>query len=199
LELARDILEHLETFLHVKTDGSWPHDFGSYLAALPDQDETHPPTSTDEPDTVALGVTLIALSNMVRRRASQALRNSPFTTIMDYQFLFVLRSHGPMSKGVLIEANGMESSSGTEVIKRILREGWIAEEPNPEDRRSVLVHLTRKGEAIETENREYVSGLYSSLSEPLDARHQSILLQLVHAIAAADSMNRPGFHGHLNV
>jgi DNA-binding MarR family transcriptional regulator len=186
LELARDILEHLENFLHVKTEGSWPHDFGSYLAALPDQDETHPPTGTEVPDTVALGVSLIALSNVVRRRASQALRNGPFTTIMDYQFLFVLRSHGPMSKGVLIEANGMESSSGTEVIKRILREGWIAEKPNPEDGRSILVHITEKGEAIESENREHVSGFYSSLSEPLDARHQHILLQLVHAIATVD-------------
>jgi len=186
LELARDILGHLETFLHVGTDGSWPQDFGGYLTALGDQDENHPPTSKEEPDTVALGVTLVALSNVVRRRASQALRNSPFTTIMDYQFLFVLRSHGPMSKSVLIEANGMESSSGTEVIKRILREGWIAEKPNPEDGRSILVHLTEKGEAIESENREHVSGFYSSLSEPLDAQHQNTLLQLVHAIAAAD-------------
>lgn len=184
LELARDLLGHLETFLHGGTAESWPRDFGTYLAALPGQDQNHSAPNEEEPDTVALGATLIALSNIVRRRASHALRDSPFTTIMDYQFLFVLRSHGPMSKGALIDANGMEPSSGTEVIKRILREGWIAEEPNPDDGRSVLVHLTEHGEAIESENRDEVAGFYSSLAEPLDSYHQAILLRLLHAVAA---------------
>jgi DNA-binding MarR family transcriptional regulator len=183
LGLARDLLVHLETYLHGGTDHSWPHDFGTYLASLPGQTEGHPPIDEAEgSDAVALGATLVAFGNVVRRRASRALRESPFATIMDYQFLFVLQSHGAMSKSALIEANGMETSSGTEVIKRLLREGWITEEPNPDDGRSVLVHLTERGKAVEADNREHVSELYTSLSEPLDRQHRAYLLQLVHTI-----------------
>jgi len=184
LGLARDLLVHLETYLHTGGGGSWPRDFGNYLASLPDQTEQHPQIDEEEgSDAVALGATLVAFANMVRRRASRALRESPFATIMDYQFLFVLQSHGTMSKSALIEANGMETSSGTEVIKRILREEWITEEPNPDDGRSVLVHLTDRGKAVEADDREHVSELYASLSEPLDRQHQAYLLQLVHMIA----------------
>lgn len=177
LELAQDLLGHLETFLKNGASGSWPHDFGTYLAALPEL------TAPDDSDPVSLGASLVALANLVRRRASRALRDSPFTTIMDYQFLYVLRSHGPMSKGALIDANGMETSSGTEVIKRILREGWIREEPNPRDGRSILVHVTERGERVESENRTHVSDFYASLTGPLRGEQKVRLFELLHALA----------------
>ncbi len=175
LELAQDLLGHLNTFLKNESSGSWPHDFGNYLATL-----SEPP---DDSDPVSLGASLVALANLVRRQASRALRDSPFTTIMDYQFLYVLRSHGPMSKSALIGANGMETSSGTEVIKRILLEGWIREEPNPVDGRSILVHITERGERVESENRAHVSEFYASLSKPLRVEQKARLFQLLHALA----------------
>ena len=184
LDLAQAVLAHLGRYLERGDRGAWPGDFGRYLESLQDEGGELR-NGESESDPIGLGVTLVSLSNLVRRRAARALRESPFATIMDYQFLFVLASHGPMSKGSLIDANGMETSSGTEVIKRLYREGWIAEEPHPTDGRSIVVRLTEEGEKTEAANRPAVAEYYISLSEPLEGRERAQLLELAHSLATA--------------
>jgi MarR family transcriptional regulator, lower aerobic nicotinate degradation pathway regulator len=58
--------------------------------------------------------------------------------------LFPMQQHAKMD---LIERNIHEKSTGMEVLKRLIRNGMLAEFPNQEDKRSKLVALTEQGRA----------------------------------------------------
>jgi DNA-binding MarR family transcriptional regulator len=53
-----------------------------------------------------------------------------------------------MNKTSLIDKNIQEKPTGTEVIKRLLKNEWIAEKNNENDKRSKLIFLTEKGKGI---------------------------------------------------
>lgn len=68
----------------------------------------------------------------------------------DVRFVFFLSAAG--GAGVTPKQGGeyLELSTGamTSLVDRLERQGHIERRPNPEDRRSVLVHLTPSGEAV---------------------------------------------------
>jgi DNA-binding MarR family transcriptional regulator len=155
---------------------SWIAGFAEYLV--------HEVASTPTPvDAVGLGVAMVACGNRVRRQASRVLRESPFASLMDVQFLFALEAHGTMTKSTLIDANGMEPTSGTEVLRRLVAHGWIDEEPNPEDGRSKIVSLSHAGRAVLDAERERFSHLYASLTDRLSEGQRRALLEILHTLA----------------
>lgn len=50
-----------------------------------------------------------------------------------------------LTKTELIEKNAHEKQTGSEIIKRLVKNGLISENPDPEDKRSVRVSVTEKG------------------------------------------------------
>ena len=72
-------------------------------------------------------------------------KNSEIYSIIDHSFLMGLMPDQKKTKSQLIQETIMEKSSGTEVIKRLLKQGMIEELDNPADRRTKLVRLTEKG------------------------------------------------------
>jgi DNA-binding MarR family transcriptional regulator len=68
----------------------------------------------------------------------------------DVRFVFFLSAAG--GAGVTPKQGGeyLELSTGamTSLVDRLERQGYLERRPNPEDRRSVLVHLTESGESV---------------------------------------------------
>lgn len=77
--------------------------------------------------------------------ARRLFRNSAIYSMDDYAFLVSLYPHNELKKTDLIQANAMEKSSGTEIIKRMLKRGQLEEYPHPEDGRARMVALTDQG------------------------------------------------------
>ncbi|MBQ0733979.1 MarR family winged helix-turn-helix transcriptional regulator [Aquimarina celericrescens] len=75
-----------------------------------------------------------------------ALVDLPFATDMDFAFTAILHRAGPIGKTDLIRKMAYDKSSGMEVIKRLLKNGIIEQFPNPNDKRSKLLRLTKSGE-----------------------------------------------------
>lgn len=75
----------------------------------------------------------------------KALRGSEINTLDEFSFLIVLMTYVSLSKTELINKLIIEKTSGIEVIKRLLKQGMIAEKNNPHDKRSVLVAISEKG------------------------------------------------------
>ncbi|MFD2563348.1 MarR family winged helix-turn-helix transcriptional regulator [Aquimarina rubra] len=75
-----------------------------------------------------------------------ALVDLPFTTDMDFAFTAILHRSGQIGKTDLIRKMVYDKSSGMEVIKRLLKNEIIEQFPNPDDKRSKLLRLTKKGE-----------------------------------------------------
>lgn len=57
-----------------------------------------------------------------------------------------LYSYGPTSAAALAEATAMDRSSVSRLIKHLEKSGYVSKEPDPEDRRGVLLSLTELGQ-----------------------------------------------------
>jgi MarR family transcriptional regulator, organic hydroperoxide resistance regulator len=79
----------------------------------------------------------IASASFRSQRAADALGLHP----TDMQFVNLLDLLGPMTPGALAQWSGLSSGGVTVVLDRLESGGYVRREPNPDDRRSVLVRL----------------------------------------------------------
>ena len=63
----------------------------------------------------------------------------------EINLLMEVQKHQQLTKSDLIEKCLLESTTGTEMIKRLIKNGYLSESVNKEDRRSRIVKLTTKG------------------------------------------------------
>jgi Transcriptional regulators len=75
----------------------------------------------------------------------KALKGSIIQTADEFTFMIILLTHKSLSKTELINKNIMEKTSGTEVIKRLIKKGLITQFDYENDRRAQHVAVTDKG------------------------------------------------------
>ncbi|MEK3704100.1 MarR family transcriptional regulator [Paenibacillus sp. FSL R7-0198] len=63
-----------------------------------------------------------------------------------FQLVRWLYSYGPTSAAALAEANAMDRSSVSRLIKQLEKLGYVSKEQDPKDRRGVLLSLTELGQ-----------------------------------------------------
>lgn len=105
------------------------------------------------------------LYNALKFYSKKAMRDSELATLTDADFLGGVHYFGDVRKSELINLSLVEFSSGIEVIKRLLKKGFIEEFPDPNDKRSKRVRPTQKGiEEIERVMKEFdkVTALFST-------------------------------------
>jgi DNA-binding MarR family transcriptional regulator len=89
---------------------------------------------------------LVALMyRYARHYVKKAMKGSVLQTMEEFGFLMALVTRDSMTKTELIQTAVMEKTSGTEVIRRLLRLGLVREFPDPDDKRSVRVAITDEG------------------------------------------------------
>lgn len=78
----------------------------------------------------------------------KAIKDTPLQTIDEYSYLITLMAKGEMTKTELNNYNVVEKTSGSEIIRRLLKEGLISQTRNLQDRRSLLLSITPKGREV---------------------------------------------------
>jgi DNA-binding MarR family transcriptional regulator len=73
----------------------------------------------------------------------------------------------------------MEKSSGNEVLKRLLRDGYLREHPHPDDGRSKLVELTDRGRAAFESLQHGITRLADTVVADLNEEEKNTLLHLL--------------------
>jgi len=66
----------------------------------------------------------------------------------EFTYLYRLKDEPFLTKIQLIEKNGHEKQTGTQIIKRLLEAGFLEEKNDEEDKRSKRLNLTTKGDEI---------------------------------------------------
>jgi DNA-binding MarR family transcriptional regulator len=61
--------------------------------------------------------------------------------LTDLQLLHLLQLHGPLTPGQLAAGSGLSSGGVTVALDRLAAAGYVRREPNPADRRSLLVTI----------------------------------------------------------
>lgn len=84
--------------------------------------------------------------------------------------LSYLRSYGPCSVGALLRVFGHKPSTATSMLERLARRGLVTRDVSPEDRRVVVVGVTRKGAALADRLRRSLRELEAAIRARVDGR-----------------------------
>ena len=187
LEYARQLLLYLEKYLKQRPDTKDIEEnlflnFSQWL--IDSNDEKHEigeHSGTDMTD-ILIGMHMTNLANLMKKEQNRFVSETPFSSFMDFQFLFVLHEHGDMTKSQLISVNNMEMSSGIEVINRLKKFCWIEEKENLEDRRSKLIYVSNEGKIILHEYKTKGLNIYKSCSLKLDENEKSTVCRALELL-----------------
>jgi MarR family transcriptional regulator, organic hydroperoxide resistance regulator len=83
---------------------------------------------------------MVANSVLFNLRMAETLEVNP----TDLQFINFLELYGPLTPGKLAEFSRLTTGGVTVVLNRLEKAGVITRQPNPDDRRSSLVHVAPK-------------------------------------------------------
>jgi DNA-binding MarR family transcriptional regulator len=99
--------------------------------------------------------------------------------------LMLLQRHGERTMSELAELLGTPLSTASGIGERLARRGLVHRRRRPEDRRVVVVRLTKKGETAAGKFREQIDGLMRRVAGALTEEEQAQLLALVAKVWAA--------------
>ena len=88
---------------------------------------------------------LTGLFRFAKHYIKKAFHQTSLKTLDEFGFLATLLREKSLLKNELINLHRLEISSGSEIIKRLIRNGLVKEYPDQNDKRAKRVSLTEKG------------------------------------------------------
>ena len=98
---------------------------------------------------------------------------------VEWNVLNILWFNGPTPQADIITKIKREKTFVTRLVKKMSEKGWLYTEPDPEDRRSMIVYLTKEGSAMK---KELVDLFFESRKENLRGisdKDQKALIKLL--------------------
>jgi len=92
-----------------------------------------------------ISILIVLMNHYAKWYIKKVLRESHLQTPEEFSFLITLMTYDSLSKSELITKQVMEKTSGSEVIRRLIKRGLMAESPDENDKRSVRVSITKSG------------------------------------------------------
>ncbi|PXY26949.1 MarR family winged helix-turn-helix transcriptional regulator [Prauserella muralis] len=105
---------------------------------------------SDDVDTITDAV-LTASRLLVAVSARSIAEVDDAITIPQFRLLVVLESRGPSKLATLAENLGVNPSTATRMVDRLVAAGMISREANPASRRELVVTLTEAGQSVVSE------------------------------------------------
>lgn len=122
----------------------------------------------------------IAGASFLSQRTADALGLHP----TDMQFVNLLDLLGPMTPGALAQWSGLSSGGVTVVLDRLESAGYVRREPNPEDRRSVLIHLQPAQQKQVDAHYKSVQAQFAAVTEGFSEAELEVILRFFTASGA---------------
>lgn len=94
---------------------------------------------------VEFSTLLTGLYRFAKHYTKKAFSNTSIKTIDEFGFLATLLKDESLLKNELINKHLLEISSGSEILKRLIKKGLVSEFPDEVDRRAKRVSLTEQG------------------------------------------------------
>lgn len=124
------------------------------------------------------------LRHTVTRLYLTLRRNAPVSELSAAQAsaLAVLIDHGPMRMGELAERESVRMPTATALVDGLMREGLVTREPDPADRRAVVVATTDKAATIIRSIRTSRDDTVIRTLETLSDEHRAALAAALPAL-----------------
>ncbi len=92
-----------------------------------------------------ISILIVLMYRYAKGYIKKALLESYLQTPDEFSFLITLMTYDSLRKSELITKQVMEKTSGTEVIRRLIKNGMIVETADQNDKRSIRVSITKSG------------------------------------------------------
>jgi DNA-binding MarR family transcriptional regulator len=92
-----------------------------------------------------ISILIVLMNRYAKWYIKKVLRESHLQTPDEFSFLITLMTYDSLSKSELITKQVMEKTSGSEVIRRLIKRGLIVESADENDKRSIRVSITQSG------------------------------------------------------
>jgi DNA-binding MarR family transcriptional regulator len=92
-----------------------------------------------------ISILIVLMSHYAKWYIKKVIRESNLQTPDEFSFLITLMTYENLKKSELITKQVMEKTSGTEVIRRLIKRGLIVESADENDKRSIRVSITKSG------------------------------------------------------
>src|SRR5258708_26641493 len=116
-------------------------------------------------------------------------------TPRQFGVLMALYQQGPLTPSVLAERISTDRNTLSEMLKRMAARKLISKKDNAEDRRSIQVRITAKGEAALLKVIPAAARLQDLMLAPLSKEDRAHFLKCMLAIAKASSPDTPSASG----
>lgn len=158
-EILISVIEHLSAFesANLNTENLSLSDFVGYLnsqVGLPELQHRRDSgemeawlVESGEETESTIGRLLVLMNRYAKGYLKKALEGSLIQTGEEFSYLIVLLTFESLTKTELNNKNIMEKTSGTEVIKRLIKLGFISEFDDPDDKRSKRISITESGKS----------------------------------------------------
>lgn len=137
---------------------------------------THYEGTEKEKKTLNAFIKLMRASDSINNRLSRHLSDASLT-LSQFGVLEALLHLGPLNQKALGEKLLKSGGNITLVIDNLEKNGWVERQRNPEDRRSMLIHLTPEG-------KEFISSYFpkhlSHIMKEFKVLSEGELEQLAH-------------------
>jgi len=154
-DLLRQIIDNLEIFEEKYPSGG-QEEFGIWLFEHSKNIKINPKKEIDDFSKkqnfsreqnieVELSTLITTLFRFAKHYIKKALDNTALKTLDEFGFMASLIQLGKLSKSELINRHVLEISSGSEILKRLIKAELIQEESDTNDKRSKLISLTPLG------------------------------------------------------
>ena len=118
-------------------------------------------------DELVIAFKLMFLNKELKKQTKNILSKSSISSIDEYSFLLHLDYQESFRKMEIVEIHNLEAPTGIEIIKRLLKNRFIEEFPDKEDKRAKRIKLTNKGKTELKKIKPKIDTIFSQFSEPL--------------------------------
>ena len=132
---------------------------------------------------------ILLLNRFAKQMIRKGLANFPQLANEEFTYLYRLADYDSLTKMQLVEKNGHEKQTGTQIIKRLLEYGLIEEKNDSEDKRSKRLNITEKGEDYFHRSVDKVNMTSRILAGKLENNEKAELLELLRKLN--------DFHSHV--
>lgn len=122
---------------------------------------------------------VILLGRYSKQLIKKSLEDHTDLVNEDFTYLFRMMDYESLTKMQLIEKNAHEKQSGIEIIKRLVRNGLLAESPDAHDKRSTRIAVTEKGRQVFSEAMQDITLVSKIMCGRLSEEEKANLLTML--------------------
>lgn len=149
---------------------------------------SRPPTASTDADAVTDAVTdavLTASRLLVAVSARSIAAVDESITLPQFRLLVVLSTHGPLKLATLAEYLGVNPSTATRMIDRLIATNLVSRQVSPTSRREVVVELTDTGAAVVTQVTQQRRAQIAQIVDRMPTKHRHDLVTVLEAFTDA--------------